>query len=281
MGELRSRLFETGRYLSRALPRGSVARAQWFSLGIKVLGSSDLTSDGGCMYRPKNSIVLVKSDNNYARQRFTTAHEMGHLLLGRVRDAGRISLSSTDEERLCDEFASALLLPREEVRNFLGEAGSLSSPAAVLDIAHHFGVNVRPVGIALAQIWSDERRLLLVAELKGHQLRPSEVDYRVAVSAGRPYKYIPSGKRLRSLGLVELADWAQHGNANARGRGKSMQARIPFWAPEGRRRTGFIVGEVTWDAMALNWGIITVLGLDKAKVQWSSSTKKGVERDLR
>ena len=49
--------------------------------------------------------ICISSDINYYRQRFTLAHELGHLLL----DID----SSIDEEKACNEFASALLLPKK------------------------------------------------------------------------------------------------------------------------------------------------------------------------
>ena len=47
--------------------------------------------------------ICISSDINYYRQRFTLAHELGHLIL-------EID-ENLDEEKICNEFASALLLP--------------------------------------------------------------------------------------------------------------------------------------------------------------------------
>lgn len=49
--------------------------------------------------------ICISSDINYYRQRFTLAHELGHLIL-------KID-ENLDEEKICNEFASALLLPRK------------------------------------------------------------------------------------------------------------------------------------------------------------------------
>ena len=57
--------------------------------------------------------ICMSSDINYYRQRFTLAHELGHLIL-QIDD-------SLDEEKICNEFASALLLPRKAL---LQECGS-------------------------------------------------------------------------------------------------------------------------------------------------------------
>lgn len=58
-------------------------------------------------------IVLLDGIKDGARQRFTIAHELGHLVLN-------ISDEEMDEEKLCNRFASALLMPKEAVINEFG-----------------------------------------------------------------------------------------------------------------------------------------------------------------
>lgn len=58
-------------------------------------------------------IVLLDSIKDGARQRFTIAHELGHLILN-------INDDKLDEEKLCNRFASALLMPKEAVINEFG-----------------------------------------------------------------------------------------------------------------------------------------------------------------
>ena len=50
-------------------------------------------------------IVLLDSIKDGARQRFTIAHELGHLILN-------INNEEADEKKLCNRFASALLMPK-------------------------------------------------------------------------------------------------------------------------------------------------------------------------
>ena len=58
-------------------------------------------------------IVLLDGIKDGARQRFTIAHELGHLVLN-------ISDETLDKEKLCNRFASALLMPKEAVINEFG-----------------------------------------------------------------------------------------------------------------------------------------------------------------
>lgn len=50
---------------------------------------------------------IILSSKGYERNRFTLAHELGHLILNFKED-----LSTSDIERYCDLFASSLLMPR-------------------------------------------------------------------------------------------------------------------------------------------------------------------------
>ena len=58
-------------------------------------------------------IVLLDGIKDGARQRFTIAHELGHLVLNIIDE-------ELDEEKLCNRFASALLMPKEAVINEFG-----------------------------------------------------------------------------------------------------------------------------------------------------------------
>ena len=58
-------------------------------------------------------IVLLNGITDGARQRFTIAHELGHLLLN-------ITNENLDEEKLCNRFASSFLMPKEAVINEFG-----------------------------------------------------------------------------------------------------------------------------------------------------------------
>ena len=60
-------------------------------------------------------IVLLNGIQDGARQRFTIAHELGHLVLN-------ITNKSLNEEKLCNRFASALLMPMEAVKNEFGSS---------------------------------------------------------------------------------------------------------------------------------------------------------------
>ncbi len=88
--------------------------------GVKSIEERDIESDA--MLLPSGSgysIVLKKAsqENLVRRQRFSLAHELGHLLLQKSEKSGA-SLKyrghgySDEEERICDQIAAEILMPR-------------------------------------------------------------------------------------------------------------------------------------------------------------------------
>lgn len=85
---------------------------------IQVKNNSNLFDDFDGLSEFVNSIpviVLLDGIKDGARQRFTIAHELGHLLLD-------INSKGIDEEKLCNRFASALLMPKDAVINEFGSS---------------------------------------------------------------------------------------------------------------------------------------------------------------
>ncbi len=73
-----------------------------------------MIGDGRLEEHPGCRIIAVQAKSGAARRRFTIAHELGHIWLQERRD--RSSLQEHDEdERFCNAFAAALLLPRDWV----------------------------------------------------------------------------------------------------------------------------------------------------------------------
>lgn len=86
---------------------------------IELLGLSELTkkTDGFCTVTKNHTYIFFDSALPSGRQRFTVAHEIGHLILGHVRP-GMATVENREptgseraEERQANQFAARLLAP--------------------------------------------------------------------------------------------------------------------------------------------------------------------------
>ena len=83
-----------------------------------------------------HTVIVVGEDWPGDRQRFTLAHELGHLVLhGRLADG-------LDEERACHRFASAFLVPRREAIRLLGNSRSWIEPRELYLLKHEWGLSM-------------------------------------------------------------------------------------------------------------------------------------------
>ncbi len=89
-------------------------------------------SDDGRVY----PVVAVSKRWPGDRQRFTLAHELGHLLL-----ADRL-VDGLDEENACDRFAGAFLAPRVAVLHLLGQQRHALEWQELYVLKHEFGLSM-------------------------------------------------------------------------------------------------------------------------------------------
>lgn len=81
--------------------------------------------------------ICISSDVNYYRQRFTLAHELGHLILNISEDL--------DEEKVCNIFASALLLPRNALKLECGEKRLTISDREYKIIRDEYNISIKAI----------------------------------------------------------------------------------------------------------------------------------------
>lgn len=108
--------------------------------GIKVFQSlmpHDEKFDGLAAQINGTPVIVVGKDWPGDRQRFTLAHELGHMALH-----GRIS-SELDEEKAANRFAGAFLVPSREAIKELGESRSWLEPAELYALKHTYGLSMR------------------------------------------------------------------------------------------------------------------------------------------
>lgn len=93
-------------------------RSLAYQLGVTSIDFARLVEDGRLETDGRDARILLRENTNSRRTQFTIAHELGHLLLTEPGQASveRRLVTDSDVERFCDQFAAALLLPRDWVR---------------------------------------------------------------------------------------------------------------------------------------------------------------------
>jgi Zn-dependent peptidase ImmA (M78 family)/DNA-binding XRE family transcriptional regulator len=110
--------------------------------GVKVI-ATDLRGIAGVTARARRPgrdpvpVIVINATEWGERQRFTLAHELGHLVMGVAREV--------DPERAADRFAGALLMPAEAVFAVVGRHRHSISQGELLEIKKVFGVSVQAI----------------------------------------------------------------------------------------------------------------------------------------
>ena len=90
-------------------------------------------------------LIVISGSQAGDRQRFTLAHELGHLVLrGRLAD-------SMDEEKACNRFAGAFLLPASAVQQELGVKRSHLEARELYMLKHEYGISMLAIAIRAQQ----------------------------------------------------------------------------------------------------------------------------------
>jgi Zn-dependent peptidase ImmA (M78 family)/DNA-binding XRE family transcriptional regulator len=90
-------------------------------------------------------VVVISSHQPGDRQRFTLAHELGHLVLhGRLPD-------DMDEEKACNHFAGAFLLPKQALLQHLGPNRRSIEPQELYMLKHEFGLSMMAILVRAGQ----------------------------------------------------------------------------------------------------------------------------------
>ena len=108
--------------------------------GVKIL-SMDLTNIDGltaqvrCEGGAIASVVVVNRGDQGDRQRFTIAHELGHMILDVA--------PKIDDEKAAHRFAGAFLMPAETLRTEIGKRRKSMGWSELFDLKQIFGVSVQ------------------------------------------------------------------------------------------------------------------------------------------
>ena len=85
----------------------------------------------------KLPVIVVNADHAGERQRFTAAHELGHLCLGVKGDL--------DPESACHRFAGAFLVPAKVLLREIGRSRRTVTPRELFELKRLFGVSAQAI----------------------------------------------------------------------------------------------------------------------------------------
>ncbi len=110
------------------------------NLGVADIVEEDLPFEGGIFESGGQTIIKLNAKSSISRQRFTLAHELGHLIFVERLFMNRECMEDPELERACNHLAVELLMPRQDVSGFVAELGT-PTPEKLKAIAGRFGVS--------------------------------------------------------------------------------------------------------------------------------------------
>lgn len=157
-------------------------RAEWGLGGHPIASMLDLLEGNGCrvfalpreinsvdaycFYKGSDAFIVMNLEKSAERSRFDLAHELGHL----VMHDGSYSNMSKKEEEEADSFASAFLMPKNELSPMIKSCPTFQS---LLKIKSHWRVSLMALlyrcnRMGLISDWI-YRRLVMEASAKGYR----------------------------------------------------------------------------------------------------------------
>jgi Zn-dependent peptidase ImmA (M78 family)/DNA-binding XRE family transcriptional regulator len=117
------------------------------SKGIKIFEVKTSEGfNGFAAWSGKIPVIVVNVNfSEKTRVRFTTLHELGHLVLQLIE-----GLDEEKIERICDAFASELLLPEHVLVADIGTSRSRISLDELREIKEKYGISIKAILVSLA-----------------------------------------------------------------------------------------------------------------------------------
>jgi IrrE N-terminal-like domain len=169
------------------VPVDIIARA----LGVDDIVEAGMIEEGRLELSQDATRIILNQQVGMARKRFTLCHELGHLILARPGDTFTAyrSLAPPDrEERFCDQFAAALLMPYPWVQTCFGRSPECLATAKLF--ARQAGVSLSASVVRLQEVAGWSRSLLHWRRIQGR--------WRLTSMAG-----VPVGHRNRVASIEE------------------------------------------------------------------------------
>jgi hypothetical protein len=252
-----------GHELGRMLERRSSLAREWSEVGVEVQ-THRLGVSGMCVRGTRR--VLVRRSDPLLRRRYTVAHEVAHLLLAHAQERAGLQLGWEFEERVCERFASNVLVPRRELAEYVSRCYPEPSVLWLREVARHFRASLSAVVIALSDLGLPGNAAFLLARVGGHPKRPHERGLRTAAAAAPSRFWVPRHQRLASMGFGSLAAWAQDAEPGETRAGVEPSCAISPGA-DAPRGTADWAGDVPYDAIVVSGANRLVAALDLSQIR--------------
>lgn len=233
-------------------PRRSLER-EWRQLGVNVIRTK-LAASGGCVMRDGFADIYVNEDEPVQRNRYTVAHEFGHLLMDVDNKAKEFGIEGRAEESLCDKFASRVVIGRGHLRKCVAGKNRFG-PLDFLELCSSFNVSLAAMASALVDVWRPSWGLLLV----GRHDNEDSCEYRVSAAVhSRPW-FVPKDVKFSKLGMEQLSARMRDQSAGQNSRGSISNVTIVLWDPASDvQRSGRATISGQYDALRLQSGMLVV-----------------------
>lgn len=229
---------------------GALLDSEWRPLGLRVL-ERRMRSAGACTDYGGRRLVYVRRGDMPARQRFTVAHEVGHLLLDGGDSVRAAPPSHYRVERWCDDFAQHLLAPSDVVAAVCTAFSHEDDLVLAIRVARALRVTLSVALRGLAPRLADGHHVIMAVDRRGHRNRPNDIAYRVFCSAGTRGTYVPKMTRLKSIGLHHLDREASVMPHALTWSGRDENVAVTVRSSE-TGRWEQVVGSVSWESRVLD-----------------------------
>ena len=115
---------------------------------VEIDESIENSFDGLSVFvNDKFPAIVVNKNYDIERKRFTLFHELGHLLLN-FND----KFTDKEQEKICDRFAGAILLPKEILLEVIGEKRNKITLNELVVFQKQFGISISAIMYRLASL---------------------------------------------------------------------------------------------------------------------------------
>jgi hypothetical protein len=162
-------------------------------VGVRRVVRTTLPHSGRLIPVNGRYVVEINSREDRARQRFTLAHELGHIVISNTQgemqeESVQFLRCERDNfiEKLCDKIAGRMLMPDQFVRSEL-EKVDLTLPV-LSRLAKFFGVSLSAIAVRLTEV---SNRFAFLRWEYGSRPGSERMTYRVSWFATPPGSFIP------------------------------------------------------------------------------------------